>query len=81
VLGELALYDVPLDDLGSYMPHVEAVTPDDVRDFVAAHVAQEPFIVLVGDAQQFTDAIRQAYADVTVIPAGGLDLNQAALVR
>jgi len=81
VLGELALYGVPLDDLGAYMPHVEAVSPDDVRAFVAAHVAKDPFVVLVGDAQRFAAAIDAAHADVTVIPAGELDLNRATLVR
>jgi zinc protease len=81
VLGELALYGVPLSDLGAYMPNVEAIAPDDVRDFVATYVARDPFVVLVGDAQRFVHAIRLAHADVTVIPAAELDLNRATLVR
>ena len=80
VLGELALYDVPLDDLGSYMPHVEAVTPAGVQAFVAAHVAREPFVVLVGDATKFAAAIAAVHADVTTIPFADLDLSRATLV-
>jgi zinc protease len=79
VLGELALYDVPLDDLGSYMPQVEAITPGDVQAFVATHVASEPFVILVGDAQKFAAAMGAAHGDVTTIPAAGLDLTRATL--
>jgi zinc protease len=76
VLGELALYDVPLADLGDYMPQVEAVTPADVQAFVAAHVARDAFVVLVGDAAKFAAAIGAAHADVTTIPYAELDLNR-----
>jgi zinc protease len=79
VLGELALYDVPLDELSSYMPHVEAVTPAGVQAFAAAHVARDPFVVLVGDAAKFAATIGQAYADVTTIPFADLDLTRASL--
>jgi zinc protease len=79
VLGELALYDVPLDDLASYMPQVEAVTPAGVQAFVATHVAREPFVILVGDAQKFAAAIGAVHGDVTTIPAADLDLNRATL--
>jgi zinc protease len=81
VLGELALYDLPLGELGAYLPHVEAVTPDDVRDFVATFVARDPFVVLVGDAQRFSEAIGATYGEVSTIPAGQLDLTRATLVR
>jgi zinc protease len=80
VLGELALYDVPLDDLGLYMPHVEAVTPADVQRFAAAHMTADLFVVLVGDAQRFAAAIDDAYADVTTIPVAQLDLGAPGLV-
>jgi zinc protease len=81
VLGELALYGVPLDDLGAYVPRVEAIGPDDVRAFVATYVACDPFVVLVGDARRFVDAIRRAHDDVTVVPAAQLDLSRSTLVR
>jgi zinc protease len=80
VLGELALYDVPLDELGAYLPHVEAVTPERVRAFVAAHMANDPFVVLVGDAQRF-GASFAGHADVTTIPFADLDLASATLAR
>jgi zinc protease len=75
VLGELALYDAPLDDLAAYMPHVEAVTPADVRAFAGAHMVDDLFIVLVGDAQRFAGAIADAHPDVTTIPMAQLDLS------
>jgi zinc protease len=79
VLGELALYGVPLDDLGAYMPQVEAVTPADVQAFAAGYVARDPFVVLVGDAQRFAETIASAHADVTTIPAADLDLGSMTL--
>ena len=80
VLGELALYGVPLDDLGAYMPQVEAVTPADVRAFAADHVARDPFVVLVGEAQRYAAAMAAAHGDVTTIPASELDLNRPTLI-
>ena len=81
LLGELALYEAPLDDLAAYMPQVEAVTPSDVRAFAAAHIAQDPFVILVGDAQRFRADIASAHADVVTIPVAQLDLGRANLMR
>ncbi len=49
VLGELALYGVPLAELGEYLPRVEAVTSAEVRAFAASTIAADPFVVLVGE--------------------------------
>ena len=38
VLGELALYDVPLTELGEYLPEIEAVDPAQVRQLRSADV-------------------------------------------
>jgi zinc protease len=81
VLGELALYDAPLDELATYMPQVESVTPDDVQAFAAAHMTRDLFVVLVGDAQRFGDAIREVHADVATIPVAELDLGRADCMR
>jgi zinc protease len=79
VLGELALYDVPLDELGTYLPHVEAVGAADVRAFVATHVEPDAFVVLVGDAQHFASALRDD-ADVVTIPFRDLDVGSPTLI-
>jgi zinc protease len=78
-LGELALYDVPLDDLQQYVGRIAAIGPADVQRFVATYIAHEPFIVLVGNAQQFRDDIRRTYPHATFIAADQLDLNSGDL--
>ena len=81
VLGELALYDVPLDDLSEYLPRVEAVTPAAVQAFARTAIAAEPFVVLVGDATRFSAQIAAAYPVVATIPFAQLDLNRASAMR
>ena len=80
VLGELALYGVPLADLNLFLPHVEAVSPADVQAFAKKNLG-DPFIVLVGDAKKFADAIAATHADVTSIAADRLDLNAPGATR
>jgi zinc protease len=76
-LGELALYDVPLVDLQQYAPRITAIGPADVRRFAQTYIADDPFIVLVGNAAVFGDAIRAAYPAATFLPYDRLDLNRA----
>jgi zinc protease len=80
VLGELALYDVPLTELANYLPEIEAVDPAMVQRF-AAESFNDLFIVLVGDARIFGAAIAAAYANVTTIPLAQLDLGRPDAVR
>ncbi|MGD0475353.1 MAG: pitrilysin family protein [Candidatus Velthaea sp.] len=79
-LGELALYDVPLADLDGYAARIAAVTPADVQGFAAAHIDADPFLVLVGNAGIFGEAIRAAHPDAIVIRSDRLDLNAANLL-
>lgn len=80
VLGELALYDVPLSELGAYLPEIEAVDPAMVQAFAAATFA-DLFVVLVGDARVFGEAIAAAYGDVTTIPFAQLDLSRPDAIK
>jgi zinc protease len=80
VLGELALYDVPLTELGEYLPEIEAVDPDMVQRF-AATTFDQLFVVLVGDARAFGAEIAQAHAGVTTIPFADLDLGRPDAIR
>ena len=75
VLGELALYGVPLTELGDYLPEIEAVDPAMVQRFAAA-TFDELFVVLVGDARNFAEAIAKTYPNVTTIPFANLDLGR-----
>ena len=81
VLGELAVYGVPLAELGEYLPRVEAVTPAEVQAFAAATIAADPFVVLVGDAGRFGDAMAGMHGDVVTIPFAQLDLGRANAMR
>jgi zinc protease len=80
VLGELALYDVPLTELGDYLPEIEAVDPAMVQRFAAA-AFDDLFVVLVGDARVFGEAIALRYPNVTTIPLARLDLGQPGAIR
>jgi zinc protease len=75
VLGELALYDVPLSELREYLAEIEAVDPALVQRFAAATFDQL-FVLLAGDARAFSAEIGAAYADVTTIPFAELDLSR-----
>jgi zinc protease len=80
VLGELALYDVPLSELGAYLPEIEAVDPAMVQQFAAA-TFEDLFVVLVGDAGVFGEAIAAAYANVTTIAQADLDFGSPTATR
>ncbi|GAC1408861.1 MAG: pitrilysin family protein [Candidatus Velthaea sp.] len=81
VLGELALYDTPLTDLQRYVPAVEAIGPADVQRFAQSKIASDDFVVLVGNAAAFGDAVHAAYPSVVTIPFAQLDLNRANLMK
>jgi zinc protease len=81
VLGELALYGLPLDELGEYLPRVEAVVPEAVRDFARRSMSADTFIVLVGDASRFAAEIAASHADIATIPFAQLDLNRPNAMR
>jgi zinc protease len=80
VLGELALYDVPLTELGNYLPEIEAVDPAMVQRFAAA-TFDDLFVVLAGDARVFGAAIEAKYSNVTTIPLDQLDLGRPDAIR
>ena len=80
VLGELALYGVPLDELGAYLPEIEAVDPAMVRRF-AETTFGDLFVVLVGDAKAFGETIAATYSNVTTIPLADLDLGRPSALR
>jgi zinc protease len=78
-LGELALYDVPLEDLGQFVARLGAIGPADIQRFAQAHIAANPFLVLVGNAKAFADEIRAAHPAAVFIPYDRLDLNRPDL--
>lgn len=83
IAGRVASYfvqDVPLTELQRYIPQVSAVDPAAVQ--AAGRSVLDPArasIVVVGDSRQFLPALRQAYANLEVIPVAELDLDSPTL--
>jgi len=80
ILGSLALYGVPLDEIGRYTGKVEAVTPGQVQAFAGRVFSPEGASVIVaGDAKAFTPALKAKLPNLEVIPAAQLDLDSPTL--
>ena len=82
ILGGLALYDVPIDEITRYTAKVEAVTPADVQGFAAKMFdpATASFVV-VGDAKSFAAPLKAQAPSLEVIPASQLDLDSPTLTK
>jgi zinc protease len=80
-VGELALFGLPLDEVGRYTGAIEHVTVEEVRSFAAGHFGGGLNVVIVGNAKSFGDALTKRFPDAQVIPADQLDLDGAALRR
>jgi zinc protease len=80
LVAGLAVYDLPLSDLASYVSNVEGVQAADVQAAFARDLpADRASIVVVGDASKFIDALRAAHPSVEVIPLSDLNLDSASL--
>ncbi len=79
-VGELAVYGVPLDEVGKYVARVQAVTPKQIEKYAGRHLdAGAGAVVVVGDAAQFAPAIRQAHPQATLLESTALDLDSPTL--
>jgi zinc protease len=79
-VAALAIYDVPLDELGRYAAEVNAVTPRQLRKYAHKHLdADAGTVVVVGDASQFAAAVRKAHPKAVLLDAASLDLDRADL--
>jgi zinc protease len=78
-LGEFALYDVPLGEVGHYVARVSAIGPVDVQRFAQRYIAPDAFTVLVGNAKHFRSAIAELDAGAVFIAGTDLDLNATEL--
>jgi zinc protease len=80
ILGALALFDIPLGEIGRYTALVEAVTPEQVRGFALRRLdPAQASVVVVGDAKAFAGPLKAARPDLEVIPAADLDLDSPTL--
>jgi zinc protease len=80
ILGNLALYGVPLDEITRYTTRVEAVTPAQVQAFVARVMdPAKASVIVAGDVKTFGAALKAKRPDLEVIPVSELDLDSPTL--
>ncbi|HZO93979.1 MAG TPA: pitrilysin family protein [Candidatus Baltobacteraceae bacterium] len=77
-VAEHVLYDVPLDELQRFTHRVNEVDAEAVRAFAERGMIADDFVVLVGDASRFADALPQ-HGTLSVIPYAALDLGSPTL--
>lgn len=80
ILGNLALYDVPLSEIGAYTEKVDAVSAAQVQAFAAKVLdPAKASVIVVGDAKAFGAALKEEAPGLEVIPAADLDLDSPTL--
>lgn len=81
-IGELALYDLPLDGLNRFFDDIQRVQPADLQTFTAKHLEADAFtIVIAGQAKIITPQLRPVFPKLQVIPLSKLDLDSLTLQR
>ncbi|KZC36165.1 MULTISPECIES: M16 family metallopeptidase [Rhodanobacter] len=79
-VGELAVYGVPLDEIGKYVARVQAVTPKQIEKYAKRHLAAGAgTVVVVGDAVLFAADIRKAHPQAALLQSTALDLDSPTL--
>ena len=79
VLADAAAYGLPLDEITAYPSRISATTPTSLAQAARRVSAQQAYVVVVGQADQFVDELRQTHPDLVVIPAASVDLNSSTL--
>jgi zinc protease len=80
ILGNLALYGVPLDEVGRYTAKVEAVTPAQAQAFAARVLdPATASVIIAGDAKVFSGPLKAKAPGLEVIPVSKLDLDSPTL--
>lgn len=71
---------MPASEIAQVTARVDAVSADAIRDYASRHLSATALrTVIVGDARQFADAVRQQGLSVKVIPVDQLDLDRPDL--
>jgi zinc protease len=80
-VGQLALYDLPLAEINSYIKNVQSVSDEQARDFVKALFATGVNLVIVGDAKVFQADLQKRFPSVSIetISVKELNLNSQTL--
>jgi zinc protease len=79
-VGDLAVYGVPLDQIGKYIGQVQAVTPKQIQKYADKHLtADAGTVVVVGDASKFAEEIRKTHPKAVLLKSTALDLDSPSL--
>ena len=82
ILGNLALFGVPLDEITRYPAKVDAVSPAQVRAFAARVMdPARASVIVAGDAKTFAAALKAKRPDLEVIAVSELDLDSPTLKK
>jgi len=80
VLGNLAIYGVPLTEIQAYAGKVEAVSAADVQAFAGSYLdPARTSVIVAGDAKAMGEPLTKALPGAAVIPADRLDLDSPTL--
>jgi zinc protease len=80
ILGNYALYGVPLDEIGRYTAKVEAVDAAQVQAFARrVFDPAQASVVVAGDAKTFAGPLKAKLPNLEVIPVSELDLDSPTL--
>jgi len=80
ILGDLALYGEPLDEITRYTGKVESVSAGEVQAFAARTLSPEGASVIVaGDGKAFIEPLKAKAPGLEVIPLADLDLDSPTL--
>ncbi len=77
------MYELPLEDIPTYVRRITAITPDDVQSVAQALIKPDRLsVVLVGNAKAFIPQLEKlGLTNFEVIPVDQLDLMSATLKR
>jgi len=80
ILGNYALYGIPLDELSRYTAKVEAVDAGQVRAFASkAFDPANASVIVAGDAKAFAEDLKKRLPKLEVVPVSELDLESPTL--
>ncbi|MFN3512602.1 MAG: M16 family metallopeptidase [Phenylobacterium sp.] len=80
ILGNLALYDLPLSEIEAYTAKVEAVEAGQVQAFARDRLdPANASVIVAGEAQAFAEGLKQRRPNLEVVPAAEIDLDTPAL--
>ena len=80
ILGNLAIYDIPLDEMGRYTAKVEAVDAGQVQDYARRVLdPNQASVLIAGDAKAFQADLKTRRPNLEVVPAAELDLDAVGL--